>query len=146
MNNKGFTLIEIIGVITIIAIVIVLATPAINSINNGIQENMLEKKIKFIELAGKSYGGDYRSSIESSTKKYEGHKCIKKTVKDLVLLDYLDKETKEDNSNYIEDPTDKENYLDNDYVIIYFESLNEDNNLSEINAKYYKSYEEDLCK
>lgn len=147
MNNKGFTLVEIIGVIVIIGIVIVLAMPAINGINSSIQNNMLEKKIKFIELAGKSYGTDYKTLIENSTKKYDGHKCIKKTVKELVIADYLDKETSSDITDYyIEDPTDKENYLDNNYVIIYFESTSDNDNLSEVSSKYFLSTDEDLCK
>jgi type IV pilus assembly protein PilA len=146
MNNKGFTLVEIIAVIVIIGIVIVLAMPAINGINNGIQSNILDKKIKFIELAGKSYGTDFREQLRSSSLRYEGKNCIVKTVKELAVADYLDKETDSTITDYyIEDPTDKENYLDNNYVIIYFDSTDKSNE-SEISSKYFLSTEEVLCK
>ena len=65
MNKKGFTLIELIGSIIIIAALALLAFPAILSLLNSGQEQVDDKVIKFIESAALSYVND--NDIDNKT-------------------------------------------------------------------------------
>ena len=55
MNKKGFTLIEVLAVIVILALLSVLVTPSITAISNRIKHNMLESKINLINDAAIDY-------------------------------------------------------------------------------------------
>ena len=136
MNNKGFSLIELLAVISIMALIIVISVPLSGVIKDGINEYMLEQKIKLIEKDAILYGEDYINDISSSTKKYNNYKCIIIEVKDLVPL-YLDSETENDNcytgganTGCIKDNT-SDKYLDQNKIIIYEKN-------SKVHAEYVK--------
>ena len=59
MNNKGFTLVEIIAVITLLGLLVVITTPAYNSISNNIKERNYESKKNTIETQTLSYVEKY---------------------------------------------------------------------------------------
>ena len=66
MNKNGFTLVELLAVIALMAIIIVLAVPATGAVKDKLNEYMLEKKIKLIEKGAILYGEDF---IEDNTNK-----------------------------------------------------------------------------
>lgn len=134
MNKKGFTLVELLGVIAIMGIIIVIAVPATGVIKDKTNEYMLNKKIELIEKSAIIYGEDNINDITDSTKKYNGNNCIMIKVKDLVP-EYLESETT-DSDGYIEDVTSKGNYLDEKNIIIYLLDEN-------VKAKY--QIKEDKC-
>ena len=129
MNKKGFTLVELLITIVILALIMVIAVPSIGAITNSIKSNMLEKKASLIEEAAILLGEDIKGSVISSNLKYDGYSCKSFNVKDLVPK-YLDKdndvtclgEVGATSVGCIVDPSDKDNYLDNYEVIIYYRS------------------------
>lgn len=143
MGKKGFTLVELLGVVVLLGIVITVAVTSVGAITNSIKKNMLNEKVAFIEESATLFGEDIKGSIMSSDKKYNNYPCKSYIVSDLIP-EYLDK----DNDNTcldknssgkvgcIVDPTDQNNYLDKYEVIIYFKNkrihskVDIDNNLS----------------
>ena len=129
MDKKGFTLIELLAVITILGIIGTIAFVSINQANSSIQEKMIEKKAEMIEEAAILYGQDIKGTIINSTKTYNGSKCLSIIVSDLIPT-YMDK----DNNNTcltssslsgngcVEDPSNRDNYLDKNEVIIYYKN------------------------
>ena len=142
MNNKGFTLMELLGVIVVLGVIMAIAVPGIGLISKNIQNNMLDKKITLIEASATLLGEDIKSSIIESNLKYENYPCRSFIVSNLVP-DYIDK----DNDNNcltndtsgvgcIVDPSDNNKYLDKLEVIIYYKNnkinakVDRDNNLT----------------
>ncbi len=58
MRKNGFTLVELIGVIVILAIIIGIAVSSFNTISKRLKEKSYENKIKYIETIAASYGDD----------------------------------------------------------------------------------------
>lgn len=129
MNKKGFTLVELLITIVILALIVVIAVPSIGAVTQSIKDNMLEKKADLIEEAAILLGQDIKGSVISSKLKYDGYSCKSFEVKDLVPK-YLDKdndvvclgEIGATNVGCIVDPSNKDNYLDNYEVIVYYRS------------------------
>ena len=65
MNKKGFTLVELLAVIVIIAIVSAIAVVSMNGVRNKIDLKMVESNIDLIISSAKSYGEDHMSEIKS---------------------------------------------------------------------------------
>lgn len=106
-NKKGFTLVELIAVIVILALVITIAVPSTIGITKRLKKNMFCSKIDFIENAAKLYGEDNRND-------FTNEKIIK--VIDLVNDSYLKKD--HNTTPYVEDPRDKSS-LDEMSLTIY---------------------------
>ena len=84
MNKKGFTLIELMGVIIIIGLLIILAIPSITNLLNDEEENISSAMEKVLLQAGELYTQD-NSGIYPKT---EGNVyCV--TLKELVDEEYL---------------------------------------------------------
>lgn len=63
MNNRGFTLIELIVVVAIIALLSLVLTPNVISLINKNKVNSYNDTIKSIEMAAASYVSDNRYSL-----------------------------------------------------------------------------------
>ncbi len=59
MNRKGFTLVELVAVISILGLLMIIMTPAYNNINNNIKEKNYESKKATIKKAILSYTERY---------------------------------------------------------------------------------------
>lgn len=72
MNEKGFTLVEIIATIAVLALLIVITVPIIGNISGNIKKNTLQTKINNIKKAAILYGQDNRDrfKINSSNCSY----------------------------------------------------------------------------
>ena len=112
-NKNGFTLVELLAVIVILALLISIAVPSTISISNKLKENMFCKKIDSIETAAKLYGEDRKESFTST---YEGNRSRTITVKDLIDSNDLKKDNSE--APYIIDPRNNEG-MDAISIIIY---------------------------
>jgi type IV pilus assembly protein PilA len=106
MNKKGFTLVELLAVITILAIIVTVAVPSTMSISKRLKTNLYCNKIELIKTEAELYGEDHRDSFSTDITingtTYVGKKI---QVKDLVDTNYLKKD--QSDYPYIVDPRDK---------------------------------------
>jgi prepilin-type N-terminal cleavage/methylation domain-containing protein len=105
-NRKGFTLVEILAVITILAIIVTIAIPSAMSLSKKIKTNLYCNKIELIETAAELYGSDRKDSFDTDISvdgtTYLGRKIH---VSDLITTNYLKKD--QSDYPYIVDPRDK---------------------------------------
>ena len=94
MKNKGFTLVELLAVIVVMAILLTIAVPAVIGISNKIKQNMFCSKVNDIESAAKLYGNDYIDEITTSGKYI--------TITDLIDNNLYKKEN--DDCNFSDKP------------------------------------------
>ena len=76
-NKKGFTLVEILTVIAIMAIILLIAIPSTKQISLNIKDNEYDTKVELILSAAKIYGGNNQSLFGSE-------KEIEITVRTLI--------------------------------------------------------------
>ncbi len=97
MNNKGFTLVELLAVIIVLGIIVSIAVSSYLSSYDKTKEKLLKTKIDNIELAAIEWAQENIKDISTgcSYQNYEGLKgykpnfCLIKTVKDLVDSEYM---------------------------------------------------------
>ena len=88
MNNKGFTLVELLAVLVILITILTIAIPSITSSVERNKENMLNKKIDIIETSMEVYVDLYKNKIKYT--KFKEGKCsinIKKLTDSGILKD-----------------------------------------------------------
>ncbi|MBO4245127.1 MAG: prepilin-type N-terminal cleavage/methylation domain-containing protein [Bacilli bacterium] len=90
MNNKGFTLVEVLATVAILGILIGLTVPASIAIGNRIKTNMYCKKITMLEKSAVLYGQDNYDLVYS-----KGTTGLTIKVSDLVINGYLKKDNKD---------------------------------------------------
>lgn len=95
MKKNGFTLVELLAGIVIIALITLISSVGINGVKNAINQNLWDSNKEFIESAAKSFGEDKKAYIMTLSK---SHLTI--TVQTLLDRGYLN--TK-DTINYKED-------------------------------------------
>ena len=105
-NRNGFTLVELLAVIVIMALLVAIAVPSTISISNRLKTKMYCSKIDSIETVAQLYGEDHRDSFSDNyVQDGESYKSKTLTVKDLVDSGSLKKDQQE--SPYVVDPRDK---------------------------------------
>ena len=82
MNNKGFTLVELLAVITIIALIAAFALPQVLTQFTNNADEITKKEKEMIEEAARAYVEENNATFSASSSS-----CIK--LKDLVKADYL---------------------------------------------------------
>lgn len=87
MNNKGFTLVELLAVLVILILILTIAIPSITSSVDRNKNKVLNKKIDIIEAQSESYVNLYKNKISSYSTFKNGNCCIDINVmKDVGLL------------------------------------------------------------
>ena len=108
MKSKGFTLVEIMAVIAILAILIGIAVPNMVSLSARNKNKMFCTKVQNIESVAQQYAEDNFSKIETA---YNSGTTFEISVKELIDLGYFKKE--DENCNFsdskpcVTDPRDK---------------------------------------
>ncbi|MBR1414146.1 MAG: prepilin-type N-terminal cleavage/methylation domain-containing protein [Bacilli bacterium] len=82
MNKKGFTLVEILAVIVIIALLSVLAIAGATGISNRIKKKNYDTKVETLKTAALDYAESYYNEIKNS-----GEKCV--SIEDLIVGGYI---------------------------------------------------------
>lgn len=81
MNNKGFTMVELLATIGVLALVITIAVPSVISVSKQIKNNMYKARIKLIESNAKLCVEDRKCTTENYRLKLstiEGARYLKK--------------------------------------------------------------------
>ncbi len=121
-KSKGFTLVELLGVIVVLALIIAIAVPSVITITNKIKNKMYCTKIENIEAAAKLYAEDEEpiNTIEVSVATLIEQGYFKKESNDCSLSD--------PNKPCVKSPIDNKN-MDNDKI-----------NITRSNNKYSATY------
>lgn len=82
MNRRGFTLVEVIGVLTLLALIVLVAFPSILGAMQKADKEMNEATTEMIITNAKSYWEDTTTRVEQEGKTY----CV--TVKKLIQQNY----------------------------------------------------------
>ena len=127
-NKKGFTLIEVLCVIAILAVITTIASSSIINLTNKSKENLYCTKLELIKSAAKSYGSSYEYELNNSTTYFNNHKSLTITVDDLVKNGNFSYDKDETVSNPLNDESlnDLEIiiYLENNQINVYIEDNN----------------------
>lgn len=137
MENRGFTLVELLAVIAIMGILMIMITPGIMSLRENVLENALENRISLIENAAKDYAQDHITELDGDVGNYDGSKgpsddCIYRTVNFLINSGYIssnntyvveDEDTNQKKINQILNPVTGES-MNNLRVCIRFDNNN----------------------
>ena len=127
-DNHGFTIIEMLVTIVIIAIILALLIPGYITIYSQIKRNSLDSKISQIEINALKYGSKIKDDIKNNT-------CMDIHVEDLIKKGYITSDN--DTKDIIINPTTGSElngiirmcYCDNKY---------------DINANYAENYNPDI--
>lgn len=112
MNNKGFTLVEIIAVIAILGLLTVITTPAYNTISNNIKKRNYESKKNTIESETLSYVERY---LKDEVYDGDNHNhCFK--IEYLII------------NGIISSDSEKEEFIKNDVTGDLYGNTSDDNN------------------
>jgi len=95
LNNKGFTLVELLAVVAILVIIMMIALPNISSAIERTKTKQNKAVEKVIVTAGNLYVSDHKNSIMNES---SSNYCF--NVATLVSNDYLDEEDVGDYENY----------------------------------------------
>ena len=102
-NNKGFTLVELLAVIVILALIITIAVPAVTNIMSKTQNNAYCTRVSTFESSAKLWGKDHYDEIsEGKCVIEEDGNCYIRII-DLVNSGYIKKDNK--------DATKEEDYV-----------------------------------
>ena len=133
LNNKGFTLVEVLAVVVILAILTSIAVPTVGRLITRNREEGYEKLKTNIMMAAKNYFSDYRYDISVDTSgscdgnnqrdvlKIQNHdlNSSKLQIKVLIEMDYINETIKNPKDN-------TELNLDNSYVGVKFNCRTKD--------------------
>lgn len=94
MKKNGFTLVELLIVIVLIAVITTIGTAGVIAVKRNIEKNLWESTISLIEKAAIEYGEDRKNAFESNagTCKIDGvdkNPCMKVSVKTLLEKNYI---------------------------------------------------------
>lgn len=98
MNNKGFTLVEILSVLILIGLLIGIGIPGVSRISNNMKQKSLNTKIKLVEEAGVFWGQDNKSLLQTDKECQTNDgkvPCKKISVNQLISEGYLDSESRD---------------------------------------------------
>ena len=95
LNNKGFTLVEVLAVLVILVAIMGVAIPSISSSLERTKNKQNEARYKIIESAAEQYVTDHKNAIYNNLG--EGTKCYIQ-VKDITVLTSEEMEDADGNS------------------------------------------------
>lgn len=136
MKKNGFTLVELLAVLAVLALLLTIAVPGIQKMSYKIQNNMFCDKVEHILKGAQLYGDDNYDAIKSKS----GQKDIIK-VKDLVKHGYVKKDNnkEEDENMYVVDSRDDTSMM-NEEITLYIKN-------NRVYATYnFREDDKEICK
>ena len=111
--KKGFTLVELLAVIVILALLATIAVPSAIGISNNIKKDLYCTKVDMLLNDAKRWGDEHKSRLDTSC-------YVTMTVKELVEEGITAKENDEEGS-YIINPYTNEG-MDNEEIRLYLKN------------------------
>lgn len=87
MKNKGFTLIEILGVVTILAVIMLIAVQPVTKMIKNSKEETYEKQLDAIVEAARLWGNEHREELPQNN-----DETLIITISQLQQSGYLDED------------------------------------------------------
>ena len=87
MKNKGFTLIEILGVVTILAVIMLIAVQQVTKMIKNSKEETYEKQLDAIVEAARLWGNEHREELPQNN-----DETLIITISQLQQSGYLDED------------------------------------------------------
>ncbi len=119
LNKKGFTLVEMLAVIAILAIVTTFAASNAITVTRKGKETLYCTKLDIIRSEAKNYGLNLEKELNASNEYYNGYKSLNITINDLVKKGNLSP----DKDDFVLNPIDN-TYLNDLKIIIYIKNNN----------------------
>ena len=108
MNRKGFTLIEVITSIALLALLAILITPNLISMRKDMLQKTYESRVSLIEYAALDYANDNLDKVPVSLNTSNPNSsCLTVTVGELIESEYLS--GSDDNKTVMVNPLTNEN-------------------------------------
>lgn len=136
MKKNGFTLVELLAVIVVLALLLTIAVPGIQKMSYKIQNNMFCTKVEDIIKAAQLYGDDNYDAIKAKP----GQKDVIK-ISELVKHNYLKKDDNDekDESMYVVDSRDDTSMM-NEEITLYIKN-------NRVYATYnFREDDKEICK
>lgn len=126
LDNKGFTLVEVIAVVVILSVLSLLIVPSISGLLNRSKENSYNDLINSIKLSCEQYINDNRYNISIGSCDNGICDVSNVSVSFLVENGYLTPSGTDGNVDYIVNPKDKKSKMDmeDSYVKVTFDKNN----------------------
>ncbi len=127
MKEKGFTIVELLGVMTILALLMILIIPNIMKSADSVKIKSFNTKVDLIETGAADYGYDnYRRILDGVAAHEEGYE--NETIDDItyktytlkvadLIPDYVTKDI-EDGDKFVQDPRQAGRFLDDCTITI----------------------------
>ena len=80
INNKGFTLVEILAVIVLIGLLFGVGIPAISKISKNMEVRSYTQKVKLVEKAGELWGQDNKALLQNAPEQEDNMFKIPKVI------------------------------------------------------------------
>lgn len=117
VKKKGFTLIEILCVIVLLAVITIIVSSNVLKITDNGNKEVYCLKLKMLEDLASDYAKKYERELNNSNEEYNGYKSITITVNDLIKAGLV--ETNKDGK--LENPLDNSS-LNATKIIIYLKN------------------------
>ena len=121
--KNGFTLVELLAVIVLMAIIGAVGLFGVSAVNKNIKTNMLESKLELIKKGAERFGSDNLYLLTSTCENGKTN-CFETTVQNLIDNNYVSSEEKDSAGNIIVLNNLTEESLNNEIVYIYLEYNN----------------------
>ena len=121
--KKGFTLVELLAVISLIATITVVAIPGVNKVREDVNKSMFCKKVELVLSAAERYAEEHKNALSLRNNNIEdGSPClVNKTLRELIDAGVIESEST--NIKSFKNPLTKEEMLD-DIVAFYMKDEN----------------------
>jgi len=94
MKRNGFSLVEMLVVLIILAVLMALLIPGYITIYTSVKRNSFDSKVKQLEAAALKYGNEIKDEIKTNTYTKNGVKyCTNVTAKQLIEKGYITSES-----------------------------------------------------
>lgn len=121
--NKGFTLVELIAVVTILSLIAIITTPAYDSISNNIKTRNYESKKNTIKAHTLSYVEKYlKNEVYDGTSTGTKSKTLCFSVNYLIRNGIISSDSETD--EYIENNVTGEKYRNEIFIKVIYDTTN----------------------